>query len=248
MTSGTLTVATESPAHQPWFVDEDPSNGKGFESAVAYAVAGHLGYSAEQVKWVKFPYADLFLESVERDFDFDINQIVISSDPSTRSDLSDSYYSAAQAVIALENSQAATSVTSVSSLAGMKLGAQSDTVSLSVLRDAIKPATAPLEFSTVKEAERALANGQVDAILADLPTAFYLTEVEIPEAVIVGQFRPETGGSGTGGAAQFAMLLDKGNPLLSCVNAALAEMRDNGELDQLEQEWLSEAVEVPFLE
>ncbi len=238
---GTLTIGTDSPAYEPWFTDNDPSNGEGFESAVAYAVAEQLGFSEDQVTWVKVPFNNSYKPG-DKNFDFDINQISITAERAEVVDFSDGYYEAAQAVIALEDSPAA-GATSLAELQGLKLGAQTGTTSLTAIRDVIQPEDDPLVFEDTNAAKQAMNNGQVDAILADLPTAFYITAVEIPKGTLVGQFQPETGEQ-----EQFGMLFEKGNPLVECVNAALAALTDDGTLASIEQEWLSDTVDVPVLQ
>jgi polar amino acid transport system substrate-binding protein len=240
-TPGTLTIGTDSPAYEPWFVDNDPSNGQGFESAVAYAVAEQLGFTKDQVTWVKVPFNTSYKPG-EKNFDFDINQISITPARAEVVDFSDGYYAAAQAVIALKGSPVS-EVTSIADLADYNLGAQTGTTSLTAIRDVIKPANEPAVFEDTNAAKQALLNGQVDAILADLPTAFYITAVEIPKSTIVGQFQPETGEQ-----EEFGMLFEKGSGLVSCVNEALAALTSAGTLDQLEQQWLSDVVDVPVLQ
>ena len=241
VTSGQLTVGTDSPAYEPWFVDNDPSNGKGFESAVAYAVADQLGFTKDQVTWVKVPFNNSYAPG-PKDFDFDINQISITPERAEKVTFSDGYYTAAQALIALKDSPVA-SATSLADLKDYKLGAQTGTTSLTAIRDDIQPTQEPLVFQNTNVAKQALLNGQVDAIVADLPTAFYITAVEIPSATIVGQFQQQSGEP-----EQFGMLFEKGNPLVACVNEALATMESDGTLDAIEQEWLSETVNVPVLQ
>jgi polar amino acid transport system substrate-binding protein len=238
---GTLTVGTDSPAFEPWFSDNDPSNGEGFESAVAYAVAEELGFMAQDVEWVKVRFNNSYKPG-PKEFDFDINQISISEAREKAVDFSDGYYSAAQGVIALKGSPAA-DATSVADLAGYKLGAQTGTTSLTAIRDVIQPEEDPLVFNDTNAAKQALQNGQVDAILADVPTAFYITAVEIPKGTIIGQFQPETGEQ-----EEFGMLFEEGSDLVPCVNEALATLRDNGTLADIEQQWLSDVVDVPVLE
>jgi polar amino acid transport system substrate-binding protein len=239
-TPGQLTVGTDSPAYEPWFSDNDPSNGKGFESAVAYAVAEQLGFSPDQVTWVKVPFNNSYAPG-EKKFDFDINQISITPARAKVVDFSDGYYSAAQAVIALKGSPAA-AATSLEDLKSLKLGAQTGTTSLTAIREGIKPDQDPLVFDDTNQAKQALTNGQLDAFLADLPTAFYITAVEIPKGTIVGQFQPTAGDQ-----EQFGMLFEKGSELVPCVNQALASLKDSGQLDQIEQQWLSDVVDVPQL-
>lgn len=234
---GVLTVATDSPAFEPWFVDDDPTNGEGFESAVAYAVADTLGLPVE---WTVVPFNKSYAPG-PKEFDFDINQISITPERAEAVDFSDGYYTAAQAVIGLKDSPVA-DATTVADLAGYKLGAQTGTTSLTVIREAIQPSEDPAVFEDTNAAKQALLNGQVDGIVADLPTAFYITAVEIPKAQILGQFASATD------PEEFGMLFEKGNPLRDCVNEALAVLTSDGTLAQIEEQWLSSEVEVPVLQ
>jgi len=238
---GVLTVGTDSPAYEPWFVDNDPTNGEGYESAVAYEVAERLGFSEDQVTWVTVPFNTSFAPG-QKDFDFDINQISITPQRAEVVDFSEGYYQAAQAVIALEGTAGA-EATSLEDLAGLRLGAQTGTTSLTAIRDVIQPAEDPAVFQNTNAAKQALVNDQVDAILADLPTAFYISAVEIEDSVIVGQFQPATGEQ-----EEFGMLFEKGSALVTCVDAALAAMREDGTLADIETEWLSDVVDVPELQ
>ncbi|MEZ0577387.1 ABC transporter substrate-binding protein [Nocardioides sp. MH1] len=238
--SGVLTVGTDSPAYEPWFSGNDPSNGKGFESAVAYAVADELGFSKDQVKWIKVGFNGLF-KPAGTDFDFDINQISITPKRDEVVDFSEGYYAASQAVIALKGSPAA-DATSLDDLKGLKLGAQTGTTSLTAIRDVIQPDDDPAVLEDTNIAKQELENGQLDAIVADLPTAFYITAVEIPDGQLVGQFQVEGGQT-----EEFGMLFEQGNKLLPCVNRALETLKSDGTLDDLEQQWLSDTVDVPVL-
>jgi polar amino acid transport system substrate-binding protein len=238
---GTLTIGTDSPAFPPWFKGNDPTNGKGFESAVAYAVAEELGFSNDQVSWVKVPFNSSYKPG-EKDFDFDINQISITPARAEVVDFSDGYYEASQALIALKGSPAA-GATTLEELSGLKLGAQTGTTSLTVIRDVIQPEQQEGVFDDTNAAKQALNNGQIDGFLADLPTAFFITAVEIPNATIVGQFQPAEGEK-----EEFGLLFEKGSELVPCVNEALASLRDSGTLADLEQQWLSDVVDVPVLQ
>lgn len=235
---GVLTVGTDKPAYEPWFVDNDPANGQGYESAVAYAVAETLGMD---VTWTVVPFNTSYKPGA-KDFDFDINQISITPARAEVVNFSDGYYAAAQAVIGLEGSDIA-GVTSIADLASYKLGAQTGTTSLSAVRDTIQADEDPLVFEDTNAAKQALLNGQVDGIVADLPTAFYITAAEIEDSVIVGQFQPVSGEQ-----EEFGLLFEKGNPLVSCVNEALAVLEGDGTLDQLQEQWLSSEVDVPVLQ
>ena len=235
--AGTATIATDSPAYEPWFSGDDPSNGKGFESAVAYAVADTLGL---QVTWVVVPFNKSYAPG-SKDFDFDINQISITPKRAEAVDFSDGYYTAAQAIIGLKDSPVV-AATSVADLAGYKLGAQTGTTSLTVIRETIQPSEEPAVFEDTNAAKQALLNGQVDGIVADLPTAFYITAVEIPKAKILGQFASATD------PEEFGLLFEKGNPLVACVNEALAVLEGDGTLAQLEEQWLSTEADIPVLQ
>ncbi len=237
---GTLTVGTDSPAFEPWFVDDDPTNGEGYESAVAYAVAERLGFAEPDVSWVTVPFNTSYAPG-EKEFDLDINQISITPQREEVVDFSEGYYQASQAVIALEGTAGA-DVTDLAGLADLRLGAQTGTTSLTAIREVVQPATEPAVFEDTNAAKQALANDQVDAILADLPTAFYISAVEIPDSVLVGQFQPETGQQ-----EEFGMLLEQGSPLLPCVDAAVVALREDGTLEELEERWLSDVVDVPEL-
>jgi polar amino acid transport system substrate-binding protein len=238
---GKLTIATDSPAYEPWFSDDDPTNGKGFESAVAYALAEQIGFAKTDVVWVKVPFNNSYKPGPKK-FDFDINQISITPEREKVVDFSTGYYSAAQAVIALKGTAGA-DATSLADLKDLRLGAQTGTTSLTAIRDVIQPDAEALVFQDTNAAKQAMQNDQVDAILADLPTAFYITAVEIPKASIVGQFQPETGEQ-----EEFGLLFEKGNPLKECVDFYLESMKEAGVLADLEKEWLSDTVGVPELQ
>jgi polar amino acid transport system substrate-binding protein len=239
VTSGTLTIGTDKPAYEPWFSGDDPANGKGFESAVAYAVAERLGFAKDDVTWATVPFNSAIAPGPKK-FDFDVNQVSISDERRGAVDFSSGYYDVRQAVIALKSSKAALA-TSLAELKGAKLGAQVGTTSLDVVQNVIAPTTKPAIFQKNDLAKTALKNGQVDAIVVDLPTAFYITAAEVPEAKIVGQF--------AGGAApeKFGLVLDKGSALTSCVNAAVDALRADGTLAKLEQKWLADVAGAPVL-
>ncbi|WP_329247470.1 ABC transporter substrate-binding protein [Streptomyces sp. NBC_01478] len=239
-TSGKLTIATDEPAYEPWFEDDKPANGKGFESAVAYAVAKQLGYAKSAVVWQSVPFNKAFAPGVKT-FDFDINQVSISTERKKAVDFSSGYYDVRQAVIALKSSKAA-KATTIADLKGLKLGAQVGTTSLNYISDVVKPTQQEAAFSKNDQAVSALKNGQVDAIVVDLPTAFYITSAEVTNAKIVGQFENQGGTP-----EQFGLVLDKGSDLTSCVTSAVDALRKDGTLAALEKQWLSDAVDAPVL-
>jgi polar amino acid transport system substrate-binding protein len=237
---GTLTIGTDSPAYAPWFSHNDPTNGKGFESAVAYAVAHQLGFDNSDVSWVTVPFNSSYAPGAKK-FDFDINQISITPKRAQVVDFSDGYYQAAQALVVLNSSPYA-SATSIADLKSAKLGAQVGTTSLTAATDVIAPTTPVAVYDDTNAAKQALLNGQIDAIVVDLPTAFYITAAQIPHSTIVGQFQPTRGQ-----VEEFGMLFEKGNPLVSCVNQALASLKQSGKLKAIEKRWLSSVVDVPEL-
>ncbi|WP_338777374.1 ABC transporter substrate-binding protein [Streptomyces sp. DG1A-41] len=239
-TSGKLTIATDEPAYEPWFKDDAPASGKGFESAVAYAVARQLGYGKDKVIWQTVPFNKAFAPG-EKTFDLDINQVSISDERKKAVDFSSGYYDVRQAVVALKGSKAA-KAKSVADLKDVKLGAQVGTTSLDYIDDVVRPTRAAAVFGKNDQAKSALRNGQVDAIVVDLPTAFYITGAEITDATIVGQFENQGGTP-----EQFGLVLDKGSALTSCVSRAVDTLREDGTLARIEQQWLSDAVDAPVL-
>jgi polar amino acid transport system substrate-binding protein len=237
---GVLTIGTDQPAYEPWFVDDDPSNGKGFESAVAYAVAEELGFTADEVTWtpVKFEAA---IAPGPKSFDFDINQFSITEERREAVDFSSPYYDVTQAVISKKGSKA-DGATSLADLKDLKIGAQVGTTSFDAIQSSIQPSSDPAVFNSNDDAKVALDNDQIDALVVDLPTAFYMTAVEIDKGIIVGQL--PAGDS----PEQFGLVLDKGSPLTLCVSAAVESLRSDGTLDRLEQEWLADVAGAPVLE
>jgi polar amino acid transport system substrate-binding protein len=236
-TDGTLTVGTDKPAYPPYFEDDDPSNGKGFESAVTYAIADKLGL--DEVKWAIVPFNASFAPG-PKDFDFDINQISITPKRAERVDFSDPYYTAPQAVIALKDSDAA-NATSLADLKDAKLGVQIGTTSLDAAMESIQPSSQPQVFNDSNDTVRALKTERVDAIVVDLPTAFYLTAAEVPEAKIVGQFDAP-------GGDDWGVVLEKDSPLTDCVNQALAELKEGGELQEITDKWMGGQAGAPVLQ
>lgn len=238
-TANTLTVATDSPAYEPWFKDNDPTNGEGFESAVAYAVAGKLGYSRDQVKWIKATFTSVIAPTPKK-YDFDVNQVSITPERAKAVDFSTGYYDVAQAVIALKGNKIA-SAKSIADLAGAKLGAQQGTTSYDAITEQIKPSRTPAEFPTNDLAVQALKNGQIDGLVVDLPTGLYLTAAELDNATIVGQLPV------TGSPEQFGLVLSKGSALTACVSQAVDALRQDGTLTTLQEKWLTTSAGAPEL-
>jgi len=235
---GTLTVATDKPAFPPYFEDNDPTNGRGFESAVAYAIARKLGYAKSDVKWTTEPFNSSYAPGPKK-FDFDVNQISITPARAKRVDFSTPYFTAPQALVALKSSDAA-KATTLADLADTKLGVQIGTTSLDAVNQVVKPSSQPKVFNDSNDVVTALKQKQVDAVVVDLPTAFFLTAAQVPTAKIVGQFSAP--GGDTWGA-----LLQKGSPLTQCVNQALGDLKESGTLQSLEQRWLGAAAGAPVL-
>jgi len=239
LTPGTLTIGTDQPAYPPWFVDDDPSNGQGYESAVAYAVAEQLGFTPTEVTWAVVPFAQVIAPGPKQ-FDFDINQVSITDERRQAVDFSSGYYDVKQALITTKGSPIE-GATSLADLADAKLGAQIGTTSYDVITEVIKPSQDVASFDSNDIAKQALANGQIDGLIVDLPTAFYITAVELEDGLIVGQFETTSTGE------QFGLVLNLGSPLTSCVTAAVDALRADGTLAAIEQEWLADVVSAPVL-
>jgi polar amino acid transport system substrate-binding protein len=237
--SGVLTIGTDDPAYGPWFDNNTPSNGKGYEAAVAYAVAAKLGYAADKVNWVKVPFNKVIQPGC-KDFDFDINQVSITDERKKAVDFSSGYYDVSQTVITVKGSKIA-NAKSIADLKGAKLGAQVGTTSYSTITDVIKPTQAPAVFDTNDVAKQALANGQIDGLVVDLPTAFYITAVDLKDGLIVGQFPAKAGGE------QFGLVLSKGSKLTKDVTSAVDSLRADGTLAKIADQWLASTVGAPVL-
>jgi polar amino acid transport system substrate-binding protein len=248
VTDGQLTIGTDNPAYPPWFAGgsksswkiNDPSTGKGYESAVAYAVAAKLGYPRSQVKWTYIPFNKAFAPGPKA-FDFDINQISITAARAKVVSFSKSYYDVNQALVVNKGTKIA-SVRSIKGLAAFKLGAQLGTTSYTYIKNRINPATQPSVFNSNAAAVLALKNKQIDGLMVDLPTAFYVTAVQVPNSKILGQFENKGGVTD-----RFGVVLAKGNPLTTCVNSAITSLKANGTLKKLQQLWLAKATGAPVL-
>ena len=247
VTAGKLTVGTDNPAFPPWFGGtpkspwkvSDPRSGQGFESAVAYAVAKQLGFSKSEVEWKHVPFSNSYAPG-PKSFDFDINEISYTPARAKVVSFSDSYYDVNQSVVVNKG----TPIASVANVAGLKpyeLGAQLGTTSYQLIQNTIKPSKKPSVFPTNTGAVQALKNKQIDGLVVDLPTAFYVTAVQVLNSKVLGQFPAQPGGE------HFGLVLAKGNSLVTCVNKALSTLRGNGTLMQLQQQWLAKATGAPIL-
>jgi polar amino acid transport system substrate-binding protein len=247
--AGKLTIGTDNPAFPPWFEGgtpkgskweiNDPSKGQGFEGAVAYAVAEKMGFAKNEVEWVVVPFDQSFKPG-PKNFDFDINQISIKPERAKNVDFSEPYYDVNQALVALKGSSLANAKT-IADVKDAKLGAQIGTTSLTYINEEIQPSKEPSVYNTNNDVISALKAKQIDGIVVDLPTAFYVTAVQVPSGTIVGQF-PDAGEQ-----EQFGLVLAKDSPLTACVDKAVTALRDDGTLDQIQQEWLADKANAPVL-
>jgi polar amino acid transport system substrate-binding protein len=239
-TSGKLTIGTDNPAYPPWFVDNKPNNGKGFESAVAYNVAERLGYTAQNVTWVQVPFNNAIAPGPKA-YDFDINQFSITPERKQAVDFSSPYYLVRQTVITTKGSKLE-GVTTIAGLQSAKLGAQVGTTSLQAINELIKPTEKAQVFNSNDDAKKALQNGTIDGLVVDLPTAFYMTGAELDNGVIIGQL-PQVGVP-----EQFGLVLDKDSALTECVSEAVDQLRQDGTLAVLEKTWLAGTNGAPELQ
>jgi polar amino acid transport system substrate-binding protein len=239
ITAGKLTIGTGLPAYEPWVVGDAPESGEGFEAAVAYAVAAELGFAAEDVVWVRTTFDEAIAPGA-KNFDFNLQQYSITDERKEAVDFSSPYYSTAQTVITVAGSKAA-EAKSLADLKGLLIGAATGTTSFSAIENVIAPTAGAQAFNSNDDAKAALANGQVDAIVVDLPTAFYLTAVELDGGKILGQL------AGAEAGDTFGLVLDKGSPLTAAVSAAVDALRASGKLAELETTWLADFAGAPVL-
>ena len=240
ITAKTLTIATGQPAYSPWVLDDKPESGKGFEAAVAYAVAKKLGYTNAQVKWVRTSF-DSAIAPGPKTFDFNIQQYSITADRAKVVDFSTSYYKSNQAIVTFKGSK----LDGVKSIADVKskkatIGAAVSSTSLDAVEKVL--GVKPQVFNDNAAAVTALKNKQIDGLVVDLPTAFYLSAVEVPNGVIAGQFaNVDKADKGAG------LLLAKKSPITGCVTKALEAVRSSGELAKITTQWLTASAGAPLL-
>lgn len=252
--AGKLTIGTDNPAYPPYFQIPDsgsatapwelgdPTNGQGFESAFAYALADQLGFGKDAVSWIVVPFDNSFAPGAKT-FDIDINQISYKAERAQAVDLSDGYYTLNQSVVALKANPLA-KVTSTAALKTFKFGAQVGTTSLDTINTVIAPTTAAKVYNSNDDAIAALKAKQIDGLVVDLPTAFYVTGAQVDNSAVVGQFAPPTGAD----AEHFSVALAKGSALTACVNSAIAALKTAGTLDAITQEWLSDKASAPVFQ
>ena len=237
VTDGKLTIATGEPAYYPWIIDDKPETGNGFEGAVAYAVAKQLGFDAADVVWVRTTF-DSAVTPGEKNFDFNLQQFSITADRQKAVDFSSPYYTAPQAIVSYKGSKIE-GKTSLADLKGAKLGAAVGTTSLDAISNQI--GATPQVFNDNAAGVSALKNKQIDGLVVDLPTAFYLSGVEVPKGLIVGQL------PSTGAGDQFGLLLSKGSKLTSCVSKAVDSITADGTLAAITDKWLATDAGAPVL-
>jgi polar amino acid transport system substrate-binding protein len=237
VSEGMLTIATGEPAYYPWVIDDKPESGEGFEGAVAYAVAKQLGFDAADVTWVRTTF-DSAVTPGEKNFDFNLQQFSITEERKVAVDFSSAYYTAPQAIVSFKGSKIE-GATTIEALKAAKLGAAVGTTSLDAIETQI--GSTPQVFNDNAAAVSALKNKQIDGLVVDLPTAFYLSGVEVPNGLIVGQL------PSTGDGDSFGLLLSKGSPITGCVSAAVDAITADGTLAAIEDQWLASGAGAPVL-
>ena len=238
ITPGKLTIGTGLPAYEPWVVGDAPESGEGFEAAVAYAIAAELGFAAEDVVWVRTTFDEAIAPGA-KNFDFNLQQYTITEERKANVDFSEAYYVTTQAVVTIKGS-AAEGVTDLAGLKDLLIGAASGTTSFNAVEEIIAPTAGAQAFNSNDDAKAALAAGTIDAIVVDLPTAFFLGSAPaefggLDDGLVIGQL------SGAGVGDSFGLVLDKGSSLTAAVSAAIKTLRDNGKLAELEKKWLTDA-------
>ena len=237
-TKGVLTVATDNPVFTPWFVSNKPANGKGYESAVAYAVASQLGFKPSQVVWVTEPFSSSYAPGPKK-FDFDINEISYTTQRAQAVTFSNSYYDVQQAIVALKGSPVVTHHTAAD-LKNYLYGDQVGTTGLTYITNNIQPTQQPRVFDTLAEASAALEAHRIQALVTDTPTAQYMAESQLKDALLVAQFPPV--------GEHYGLLFHLGNPLVNCVNHAIAALKSNGTLLALQRKYLQIYLKFPTVQ
>jgi polar amino acid transport system substrate-binding protein len=242
LTAGQLTVATGDPTFPPYVIDNDPASGQGFEAAVAYAVAAQMGFAHDQVHWIRTTFEGA-IQPGPKDFDFNIQQYSITPRRSKVVTFSEPYYEANQAILGYSDSPAATAATPAA-IRDLKIGVAAGSTSLAFVTDILHPTTEPFVYDDNAAAKRALDSRQIDAIVADLPTALNISTVEIGGTTVFGQFPPSPGTEGE----PWGLLFAKDDPLATCANLALSALRRSGALDEITVQWMSGSVDAPEIE
>ncbi len=241
ISDGVLTIATGEPAFPPYVVDNDPTNKQGFEAAVAWAVAGEMGFDDTSVEWVRTTF-DEAIQPGAKNFDFNLQQYSITPERAETITFSAPYYTSNQAMVGLAGS-AAEGATTLDDLKDVKFGVQAGTTSLQFVTDVIQPKDEPFVYDDNVAAKAALEANQIDAIVVDLPTAFFISAVEIEGSSVVGQFPASAGGT----TDEFGLVLEKDNALVECVDAAIAALEASGELASITEQWMSAETGAPII-
>ncbi len=242
LTDGTLTIATGNPAYYPWVIDDAPEAGKGFEAAVAYALAAEMGFDAEAVTWVRTSF-DEAIQPGAKNFDLNMQQYSITPERDKVIDFSAPYYTAPQAVLTTTAVVEAGAMPTLDSLKTLKWGVVASTTALPVVMEQIQPDQSPLVYDDNANVVEAMKAGQIDAALFDLPSALFTSAVLMENGALLGQFDPAAAEN----PDQFGALMPEGSALKACVDEALAAMTENGTLAAIEAEWLQEATGVPLI-
>jgi polar amino acid transport system substrate-binding protein len=235
---GIFTFGTDQPVYPPWYMGDNPASGEGFEAAVAYAVAEKFGYTRDEVRWVRVPF-NAALAPGPKTFDANLSEFSITGQRRAAVDFSAPYFTVTQAVVTVKSSPAAT-VTTVRGLKKVRLGAQVGTTSYTAAESV--NGDIPIEvYNTNGDAKMALSTGEIDALVADLPTAFAVAN-ELRDGLMVGQLP-----SAPGDVEQLGIVLDKGSALTRCVSWAVDQLHGDGTLGRLEQTWLADVGRAPLL-
>ena len=216
-------------------LDDDPSSGEGFESAVVYALANELGFADEDVQWVRTSF-DEAISPVEKPYDFNIQQYTITAERDEIVDFSTAYYQVEKSLVAVDGSAAA-SATSLADLADVKFGATIGTTDLEYIENVIGASDVAV-FNDQVDVVSAMTAGQIDATVVGLPTALFMTAVQLDNGVVAGVFSSED-------EEGLGLLFTEGSDLVSCVNDAMQSLDDAGTLDALAEQWLQGGGDIP---
>lgn len=247
---GTFTIGTDNPNFPPYFASADnppqpwdgfdPTSGKGFESAVAYALVDQLGFTRDQVRWIAVTFNQA-IQPGPKQFDVYISQVSFTEERTQAIDLSEGYWFSNQALVTEADSRLA-DATTIEEVAGYRLGATIATTSLTYLQEKIQPTQEPRIYDDYTGVKQGLQSGDIEGGIFDLATAFYIARIEMDNGTVVGQFPSDPEDK-----EHFAFALDLDSPLTDCVNEAILTMGENGELDDIAAEWMADYVNAPFI-
>jgi len=238
-----LTIATGNPAYYPWVMDDSPESKQGFEAAVAYAIAGEMGFADDAVAWVRTSF-DEAIQPGAKNFDFNMQQYSITAEREEMVDFSLPYYTSAMAILTTQGVVDAVGAPTLVGLKGLVWGGAAGTTGATMIADVIAPAKDVLLYNDNTDVTAAIQAGQIDAALFDLPTALYLSAVVVENGALLGQFPADRSEN----PDQFGLLMEDGNPLKECVDAAIEALTSSGRLAEIEAEWLQSATGVPVIQ